>query len=203
MRRWLPIVAFLVALPFLASGNSAPGVQVQDEGSLQGAAWRLNCTGAGIACTVSGGTATLNATGGGSSPLTTKGDLFGRDASADARVPVGADGLCLKADSADAEGVVWASCGGGAGNFVEASIGFGDGKGLVYTVSVAATWVSGTSVIVCSPFATTADGLTLEQTYAAGINVAVSNRSAGVGFDLSAYSPHGASGIHRFHCTGG
>lgn len=40
------------------------------------------------------------------SPLTTKGDLWGYDTS-DARVPVGANGYLLAADSTDAQGVVW------------------------------------------------------------------------------------------------
>lgn len=44
--------------------------------------------------------------GGSTSPLTTKGDLWGYTA-ADARVPVGNDGDSLTADSSDAEGVSW------------------------------------------------------------------------------------------------
>jgi hypothetical protein len=44
--------------------------------------------------------------GGATSPLTTKGDLWGFD-TADARVPVGANGYLLVADSSDAQGVVW------------------------------------------------------------------------------------------------
>lgn len=46
--------------------------------------------------------------GGSDSPLTTKGDLWGYD-TADARVPVGANGTVLTADSTDAQGVVWAT----------------------------------------------------------------------------------------------
>lgn len=46
--------------------------------------------------------------GGGSSPLTTKGDLYGYD-TADARVPVGTNGQVLTADSSDAQGVAWAA----------------------------------------------------------------------------------------------
>lgn len=44
--------------------------------------------------------------GSGSSPLTTKGDLYGYS-TADARVPVGTNNQILVADSADAEGVLW------------------------------------------------------------------------------------------------
>jgi hypothetical protein len=49
---------------------------------------------------------TLNATGGVTSPLTTKGDLWGWNTT-NARVPVGADGTVLTADSGDTEGVSW------------------------------------------------------------------------------------------------
>jgi hypothetical protein len=48
--------------------------------------------------------------GGGTSPLTTKGDLYGRS-TVDARVPVGTDGDVLTADSAQTLGVKWASPG--------------------------------------------------------------------------------------------
>jgi hypothetical protein len=44
----------------------------------------------------------------GASPLTTKGDLFGRNATVDARVPVGANDLLLQADSTQTLGIKWA-----------------------------------------------------------------------------------------------
>jgi hypothetical protein len=47
-------------------------------------------------------------TSGSTSPLTTKGDLWGYD-TADARVPVGTDGYLLNADSGDAQGVAYIS----------------------------------------------------------------------------------------------
>ncbi len=50
--------------------------------------------------------------GGGSSPLTTKGDLFGYSTT-DARLPVGTDGQVLTANSAVALGVEWVTGGGG------------------------------------------------------------------------------------------
>jgi hypothetical protein len=43
---------------------------------------------------------------GATSPLTTKGDLWGYD-TADARIPVGTNGYLLVADSTDAQGIVW------------------------------------------------------------------------------------------------
>lgn len=50
--------------------------------------------------------------GGGGSPLTTKGDIFGFS-TADARIPVGADGTVLTADSTAALGVSYQTPGGG------------------------------------------------------------------------------------------
>lgn len=51
--------------------------------------------------------------GGGSSPLTTKGDIYTRSASADARLAVGTDGQVLTADAASTAGVKWATSAGG------------------------------------------------------------------------------------------
>jgi hypothetical protein len=51
--------------------------------------------------------------GGTSSPLTTKGDLWTFGAT-NARVPVGSDGQCLVADSTQALGLKWGSCGSGS-----------------------------------------------------------------------------------------
>lgn len=60
------------------------------------------------------GATVVGGTPGGSSPLTTKGDLFGYD-TGDARIPVGTNGQVLTADSAEALGVKWddAAAGGG------------------------------------------------------------------------------------------
>ena len=51
--------------------TAPPGVRVQDEGADQGRARTLNCTGAGIACTVAAGVATVTAGGGAGASWTT------------------------------------------------------------------------------------------------------------------------------------
>ena len=45
----------------------------------------------------------------GTSPLTTKGDLYAHDGTDDVRLPVGADGEVLVADSSQASGLGWAA----------------------------------------------------------------------------------------------
>jgi hypothetical protein len=89
----------------------------------------------------------------------------------------------------------------GSGNFLEVSIVLGD-AGFYSTTVTGQSWVTGTSKIVCSTFGTTADGGTPELAAVAELEATVANRSAGVGFDLMIYNPHGASGTYRFHCSG-
>lgn len=55
---------------------------------------------------------------GGSSPLTTKGDLY-TYSTTDARLPVGANGTTLVADSAEATGLKWATPAGGGGKVLQ------------------------------------------------------------------------------------
>ncbi len=66
-------------------------------------------------CTVAGSPGTwVQVSGGGSSPLTTKGDLF-THSTVDARLGAGANGTFLTADSTQTTGLKWASGGGGSG----------------------------------------------------------------------------------------
>lgn len=95
----------MALLPF----GSARGVaSIAKSGS---AALRGNVTlaaGANITLTQSGQTIAIAASSGTTSPLTTKGDLWGYD-SANNRIPVGSNGTVLTADSTQALGVKWAA----------------------------------------------------------------------------------------------
>lgn len=65
--------ALLALLLAQAIGNtSPPGVVVQDEGVDQGRARKLNCVGAGIACSVSAGVGTMTVAGGGAGTTVTQ-----------------------------------------------------------------------------------------------------------------------------------
>lgn len=71
MCRRTQLIALLLLLwstPAFAQVESAPGIQLQDEGVNQGRIQILNCSGAGVSCAKSGvtGTATISGGGGGS-----------------------------------------------------------------------------------------------------------------------------------------
>lgn len=71
----------------------------------------LTATGTKDSTTFLRGDNTWAVPGGSSSPLTTKGDLYGFT-TVDARIPIGTDGQVLTADSAQALGLKWAAVGG-------------------------------------------------------------------------------------------
>lgn len=91
--------------------------------------------------------------------------------------------------------------GSGSANVVEVSVTVTD-FGLYSTTVTGQTWVTGTSVIACSPFGTSADGGTVELAAIADLQPTVGNLVAGTGFDLFVNNINGASGTYRFHCTG-
>ena len=86
------------------------------------------------------------------SPLTTKGDLYGYS-TANARVPVGTDGQCLVADSTQTLGLKWAACGGITGTG---------------TTGYVATWASSSSLGATSHIddgITTANTVTVDEPF--------------------------------------
>lgn len=107
------------------------------------------------------------------------------------------------ANAIDAQGNLTCAtpAGGGSANTVEASVVL-TSAGYFTTTVTGQAWVTSTSRVACTPFGTTADGLTPEAIAVAGLVVSVSSYSAGVGFAVNVYSPHGLAGTVRLHCTG-
>jgi hypothetical protein len=149
------LLLLLFAAPAWAQVTPATSVVVEDEGAIQGRARRVDCAGAGITCTVTGGEWTITASGG-----------------------------------------------GGSGNFLDVTIAMTNGSGYYAVTVTGQGWVTGTSKILCAPFGTTADGLTVEQIAVANLTVSVSDLVAATGFNLNVFNPFGSNGTHRFHCTG-
>jgi hypothetical protein len=94
-----------------AAGGNAK-ITTQDEGiQLSATVDTLNFVGAGVTATGAGATTTITIPGGGggsTSPLTTKGDVWGYD-TADNRIPVGATlNMSFLVDATTALGVKWA-----------------------------------------------------------------------------------------------
>jgi len=58
-------ILFLLAGMAHGAVTSVPGVQIRDEGTSQGQATKINCSGSGISCSVAGGVGTLSVAGGG------------------------------------------------------------------------------------------------------------------------------------------
>lgn len=102
-------------LSFAGKGLTMPPKQVQDEGSALAFEPSINFAGAGVSCVDDSANlrTTCTIAGGGSSPLTTKGDLYTYSTTND-RLPVGTDGLCLKALSSTSTGLTWDTCAAGS-----------------------------------------------------------------------------------------
>ena len=102
----------IVAIPGPPGAPGLPNV-VQDEGTPLTARAALNFVGAGVTATDDApNSRTLVTIPGSSDPLTTKGDLVARSASATVRLPVLSNGFVLTADSGALVGVKWAEVGG-------------------------------------------------------------------------------------------
>ena len=124
----------------IASKITNPMTTAEDliKGGASGTPTRLGVGTNGQCLTVTGGALVWGACGS-ASPLTTKGDLYTYD-TGNVRLPVGADGLFLKANSATATGLEWAAAGGGSGDSVAKAItqtthGFAIGDVIYYSGS--------------------------------------------------------------------
>lgn len=99
------------------------------------------------------------------------------------------------------------SGGGGAGtNVVNVTLSFGvGGSDTASTIVTGQTWVTSSSVIVCAPTMLAASGRSegAEDAIVEQLSVAVSNRSAGVGFTVKGAVPVGkAFGDFVVQCVG-
>lgn len=102
------------------TGWGAHPLVIQGSGTVKTKVARtINFTGATVTQSVDG--ITTVAVSSSASPLTTKGDIYTRSSSADARLPVGTDGQVISADSTQATGLKYITLGGGSGDMVLAS----------------------------------------------------------------------------------
>ncbi len=93
------------------------------------------------------------------------------------------------------------SGGGGAGNFAEAQVVL-TASGF-FSQTVAASWVTASSRVICGVLGTNDAGLTPEVVAVAGLGVSVSLLNPGVGFTVSLLNLRGIKGTVAVHCTGG
>ena len=278
----------ILTLALLLAQVAPPAtVQIQDEGVNKGKASTLNCTGAGVTCSVTGQKATINVAGGGGggTPGGVSGNVQVNDGAGGfgaypgttcaagtylsaldgsgaktcgtpagtytlptaaaailGGVKVGAnlaiDGAGVlsagtstpyvlpQATNVILGGVTAPTCaagnhfssvsggglvctadagGGGSANVVAITVDFGSGSDSATATVTGQAWVTGTSVIVCSPslvaVGTRSEGD--EDALIEGLEAATYSRVAGTGFSLKAWVARGrAYGQFVFHCTG-
>ena len=98
---------------------------------------------------------------GAASPLTTKGDLYGFSTS-DARIPIGANGTILTADSTESLGLKWATPASGGGMTLINSGGTALSGASVTISSIPSTYVDLHLYIVSPVFDATAQGYNIQ-----------------------------------------
>jgi hypothetical protein len=96
----------------------------------------------------------------GSSPLTTKGDLYGYSTT-NARIPVGTNTYVLTADSTQALGLKWAPAATGSASIPTCSDTSGSGTAQSCTTSPTFTPVAGSAIVYSTTTSNSGAGLTL------------------------------------------
>jgi len=122
------------------------------------------------------------------SPTTTKGDIIADDGALPVRLPVGVNNQFLTADSAETTGLKWSNV---SERFLQAEVDFGFASGNedgTASVTVAASWVTATSRILCSPAAVATADHDPDDIMVEGIMAYAANIIAGVGFDILAFA---------------
>jgi hypothetical protein len=93
-----------------------------------------------------------------------------------------------------------------SGNFVQVLIDFGHevggGEGDTATVTVAAAWVTATSIILCNFPAIASPDHDPEDAVIEDLTASAGNIVPGVSFDITAYAPNGTWGRYYVNATG-
>lgn len=96
----------------------------------------------------------------------------------------------------------WNAAHVGALEVAQATVDFGATEGAdTASVSVAATWATSSSIIVCTPGGASADH-DAEDALIEGITASVTSITNGVGFTVTAHAPAGTWGRYTINCAG-
>jgi hypothetical protein len=92
---------------------------------------------------------------------------------------------------------------GTGGNFLQVTVDFGSGNETdIARLTVAATWVTSNSVILCTPFAGDTPDHSGDEVIAEGLVAYAENLVPGVGFDVVALAPNGTTGRYLINAFG-
>lgn len=110
------------------------------------------------------------------------------------RIPVVTFDVYGRITSATDASVTASGSSGSTVNSVQSTVDFGfpsDQEGDIATLTVSATWVLATSIIICVPVAVATADHDPDDYAAEGIGAMAVNLSSGVGFDIQAYAANG------------
>jgi hypothetical protein len=94
------------------------------------------------------------------------------------------------------------SGGAGSANVFETSVVLANTPGFYPVTVTGLGWVTTATKLACTPYGTTADGLTAEAIAVGNLGVTWSTPVAGVGVTVNVYSPRGLTGTVRIQCSG-